>query len=51
MLQKNLNYSFNGYQVPVIPRGSRSTRVINCFYHSDITYRSMFGVSLILDEL
>ncbi|XP_054784603.1 telomere repeat-binding protein 5-like isoform X2 [Prosopis cineraria] len=26
VLQKNLNYSFNGYQVPVIPRASRTTR-------------------------
>ncbi|XP_028773020.1 telomere repeat-binding protein 5-like isoform X2 [Neltuma alba] len=26
VLQKNLNYSFNGYQVPVVPRALRTTR-------------------------
>lgn len=29
VLQRRLDYGFNGYQVPVVPRASRSVRVIN----------------------
>lgn len=34
-LMRSLEYNFTGYQVPVIPRASRSARVNNC-YHSKL---------------
>ena len=29
MLQKKLDYGFNGFQVPLIPKAARSARVIS----------------------
>ncbi|KAG6769481.1 hypothetical protein POTOM_025120 [Populus tomentosa] len=35
VFQRRLDYGFDGYQVPVVPRASRSVRVIKC-YHSKV---------------